>query len=126
MGFLHDEDDLRPLRQLGGHRGVGVRREAGGGDLQAGVAAEHLFGGGAAQAVSTAKEEDAFQGEFLRTVSDRTRMGLIGGQVSLALASRAGEAGLGKTPGSPRRVRPRRGGLGAGAPVLASLAKPPF
>lgn len=65
MGLFHHEDDLRPFRQLGGHGGVGVGREAGGGDLQTRVVGEDLFGGGAAQAVAAAEEEDVFQGEFL-------------------------------------------------------------
>ena len=51
MGLFHDEDDLRPFRQFGSHRGVGVRGEAGGCDFQAWLVGEDLFGGGAAQAV---------------------------------------------------------------------------
>jgi hypothetical protein len=61
MGALHDEDDVGPFHQFGGAMLLRIRRQAGGGSLDAGPGREHLLGGGRAEAVAGAEEEEVGQ-----------------------------------------------------------------
>lgn len=56
--IFHDEDELGPLDEVGCERVFGVVVQAGGESLDAGVIGEDLLGGGAAEAVHGADEED--------------------------------------------------------------------
>jgi len=60
MDFFHDEDEVCPLDLLFGQGDFGVGVEAGGVCLDAGMIREDGFGGGAAEFVSGAEEEEVF------------------------------------------------------------------
>ncbi len=60
MDFLHDEDEVCPLELLFGEGDFGVVVEAGGVCLDAGMIREDRFGGGAAEFVLGAEEEEVF------------------------------------------------------------------
>lgn len=61
VGALHDEDEVCPFHQLGGAVLLRVRRQAGGGGLDAGPGREHLLGRRGAEAVAGAEEEEVGQ-----------------------------------------------------------------
>lgn len=61
MGALHDEDDVGPFDQFRGACLLRIRRQAGGGGLDAWVMGEELLGRGGAEAVAGAEEEEVGQ-----------------------------------------------------------------
>ena len=61
VGALHDEDDIGPVQQLRRDRLVRVGGQAGGGRLHARPVGEDLLGGGGAEAVAGADEEEVGQ-----------------------------------------------------------------
>jgi hypothetical protein len=58
VGALHDEDDVGPFDKFRGACLLRIRRQAGGGGLDAWVMGEDLLGRGGAEAVAGAEEEE--------------------------------------------------------------------